>query len=481
MAFYNDQDEENQTDPNQGPQTGPETGIIGADGGSGGGSSSPKAAGSPDKGGNFVGLQTYLNANKPQAAKLGEQTAGVVASSADQARNQITGLNTQFNQDVDKNTINKDETATNQIGAGAETLDADQRNQLKKQYNAQYRGPSGLADYGDKYTGAVGASNKANQNLAAAQTEEGRGTLINQINSAPRTQGVTTFDNILLQKGVGRDKLDQVVNQNKDLKDMLSKAEQDAVTKVGRVDDPTTPDIDESAGAIGTTAKTKADTNKSVQDALNAWKGGFDTRLKEAQDTGLQNRITEDLGDGNNYFSEETMNQLGLNPNDTLFHVNPNDYINPFSASDITPSNLATTSDYNRYGALADIAGIQDPYLNQANIGQAGTAPGFSVNKQGFLNDLAAAKNNYENIYANDRTRLNRSEVPYLDSDYMGSTIKEMVENLIPQQAAKPGWGNQEMAEAMRQYLKRFQDSQGYNNRVLSQVQQFNPTTSIKG
>lgn len=486
MAFYDEQDDQNDpsvTGSGGGVQTAPGTGII-----TGGqaGASSPGAAGSPDKGGNFVGLQTYLNANQPQAAKLGEQTAGVVSSSADKARGDITGLNQQFNQAVDQNTVNKDEEATGLVSQTPENLTADQRNTLKNQYNAQYKGPQALNSLGG-YQSTLEASNKANQNIKAAQTEEGRGQLINQINDKPRTQGITTFDNLLLQKGPGREKLEGVVNQNKDLADMLSKAETAGSEKVGRLDDPNTPDVDESAGAMGTTAKTQAETYKAVQDALNSWKQGFDPRLAAAQDTGLQSRITSDiggLGAGDPYLDNETFQELGqINPHDSYYRLNLQDYLNPFSPTDVNASNVATPEDYARYGALADIAGVQDPTLKQEDIGKAGTAPKFSINQQKLGDDLKAAKDAYENDY-NTVRGLGQNSSAFGGNEgvlpeYTNMTVKEL-EALLPTLYGYGNTGSVGFANNVKAKIDQFKKERGLNNRVMSTLDQAGNTSDGK-
>jgi hypothetical protein len=473
MAFYNPDEEQ---DPNQEgqAQTGPESSIITGNGAGGTSSSpAPAAAGSPDKGGNFVGLQTYLDANKNQASKLGDQTAGVVTNSVDQARQNISGLNQKFNEQVDQNTVSKDEGATALAGSTPESLTPDQRNQVKKQYNAQYKGPTGLVDITGDYANTLDSTNKANQNLSAAQTEEGRGTLINQINSAPRTKGVTAFDNILLQKGPGRDKLAGVTEQNKDFKDILPQVQQAAQAKVGRVDDPSTPDVDESAGALGTTAKTQADTYKTVQDALNTWKQGFDPRLAAAQDTGLQDRVTQDFGGGDYALNQETMDLLGLKAGDVMYKNKFNDYLNPFSPTDVTAANVATPEDYARYGALADLAGVQDPALNQSDIAKAGTAPKFSLNKEKLQSDVKASEQKYNQDFNSRRDIATPGAIAKYNSGngvsgpINSATPQELLDTWIPYYESKRqyGWGGP-IADALKQIVNDFNNEYGKQNQI---------------
>lgn len=488
MAFYDPNKDEDQ-DPNQsanGVQTGPGSSVITpGDGGAPSAQGAPQAAGSPDKGGNFVGLQTYLNANKPQAEKLGNQVAGVVTNSANQARDSVSGLNQKFNQAVDQNTVQNSQN----LGDAPESLSDDQRAQLKRQYNAQYRGPSQLSDLSDDYMNSIKATNTATQNMTDAMTEAGRGNLINQVNSAPRNRGVTTFDNILLQKGPGQEKVNQAVNQSQDVKDLLSNAQTSAQQKVGMFDDPSTPDINEATGAKGTTEKTQKDTYKTVQDALNAWKSGFDQRLANAQDTGLQSRITQDLGEigaGDPYLTQETMETLGLTPNTRIYRTNLQDYLNPFSPTDVNAANFATPEDYARYGALADIAGVQDPFLNQANASKAGTAPQFGINQLNLKQGLLDAQNNYENKYAT-QTGITKDfgmpqVLPGIDANkqsYDNFTPKEIVEQVIPRLTGMIANTTDRSAQdyfqglinQLKSAVNQFKSSEGYNNMVKSEAQ----------
>lgn len=455
MAFYNPEEEEQ--DPNQeasgGVQTGPGSSVI--TGGENAPTNTPNSqpAGSPDSGGNFVGLKTYLDANKNQASKLGDQTSGVLSNSVNQAQESVSGLNSKFNQAVDQNTVTQDQEATNLVGSTPESLSEDQKNQLKKQYSASYKGPTGLADLGDDYTQALKTTNQASQNIQDAQTEAGRGNLIKQVNSKPRTTGATTFDNILLQTGPGGDKLQAVASQHGGVKDLLTNSEKSAQQKVGTLDDPNTPDVNEASGAKGTTAQTQASTYKAVQDALNSWKTGFDPKLAAAQDVSVQNRLTQDLGDGDYNFSQETMDALGLNPEQSLYKLNLNDYINPYSVADINAANVASDEDYAKYLALSEIAGLENPILKAEDRGKAGTAGPFSLNKEKFVADRNKAEADYNNAYKKDVVGA-------------GGTA-EQLEQFLRDLGSSPDMGDglgQSLYSGTKDVLEKWKASQGLNN-----------------
>jgi len=471
MAYYND-DNQDEDELNQGFQTGPESSIITGQGAAG---SSPQTpAGKPDSSNSFVGLQTYLNANKPQAEKLGEQTASIVDSSADAARQGVQGLNQKFNQAVDQSTVQKDQDAMGLVGSTPENLSADQRAQLKKQYGATYGGPSQLADLNDDYSQTMKAANLASQNVNLAGTEEGRSNLVKQVNNAPRTKGATTFDQILLQTGPGRQKLIDTASRNADVKNLLPQAEQAAQQKAQE--------------AKTTTQKTQADTLKSVQDALAGWQAGFEPKLAQAQDTSLQSRLASDIGgyyDGSDpYLDSETYQELGqVNPHDRIYKLNLQDYLSKFSPSDVNAANVASPEDFARYGALADLAGVQDPYLKQADAAKAGTAPKFSVDQQRLGKDLTEAKTKFMNEY---KTKVglgagvapdggNYGYVPQLE----GATIEELDTKWIPW-LKNNGGTDAVVGQNIQMKVDEFKNQHGYNNVLKSTLDKAGNTSDGK-
>lgn len=392
MAFYQDDDEEQQ-DPNAqqgGVATSGESGVIGA---SGTGASGPQATtNTPDKASNFVGISQYLNANKPQAAKLGDQTAGVINNSADQARQGVGALN-QEAQDKIKAVNPLADDIKGKLSSGAEALSAGERGTIKDTAAAQYKGPQNEMGL-NSYQNAAKATKTATGNIDNSGTEQGRMNLIGQVNAKPRTQGMNTFDNALLQAGGGREKLAQAASANQDVKGALDQSAQNIRGQIGRLDDPSTPDVDESAGAMGTTAKAQADAYKQIQDAMGAWKTGFQPKVKSAQDAlvAQQNAITGDLGDNPYDLTQESLDLYGLGEGTNIYNTDLNKYLSLANVGDINADNVASAEDYARYAALADLSGEQNLMLNPENASKAGTAPKMSINRDLLQSDLATTR-----------------------------------------------------------------------------------------
>lgn len=485
MAFY-DPDDENEQDPNQqqgGVQTSAGSGLISGQGGSSSNGPPAPAANSPDSPGNFVGIKTYLDANKPQAAKLGDQAAGVINSSADQARQGVQALQTQANDQI-KGVGNLNSNISGKLSGAPETLTNDEKNVVKQTASAKYTGPKDETSFGDTYNNAAKTSKTATTNIDNSGTEQGRMNLISQINSKPRTQGMNIFDNTLLQAGGGREKLAQAAGANQDVKTALDNETQAIRGKIGRADDPSTPNIDESAGAVGQTNKAQADAYKQIQDAMTSWQSGFTPKVDQVknQQLDLQNRVNEDLKD--NQLSQETMDLLGLSDGQTYYNSNLRDYINPFSVSDINAGNVASQQDYARYAALSDLSGTDQTLLNPADAVKAGSAPMFGANKDKLSKDLQTSKNNFESAYNNQVGGvLNTSYLPpntnwsqtmpnawTAGKDVRGATPKELENFWIPtlkQAVAQTGDHIYQVGlDGIQKSLDQWKASQGFNNKV---------------
>lgn len=402
MAYYNNQEDEDQQTQGTTAQTGPQSGVITGDGGSSSNAPVAKATNAPDHPGNFVGIQQYLNANKSQAAKLGDQTAGVINNSADQARQGVQALQTEAQQKVQA-TPSLGQDIMGKLSNGAENLSDAEKNQIKATQTAQYKGPQTEMDL-NSYQNAADKTKTATQNIGNVGTDQGRMNLISQVNSKPRTQGINLFDNALLSAGGGREKLAQAAQANQGVNGQLDQATQAIRGQIGRADDPSTPDVDESQGAIGQTAKAQADAYKGVQDALSSWQSGFDPRVKQAQQQAidLNNSITQDLGDNPYDLNQQTADLFGLQQNGitNTYGVNLGDYFKQADLGQFTPETIATPQDYARYAALSDLAGVQPSALDLSKSNLAGTAQLPGVDQAKVLADIKAAQNKYETNYS---------------------------------------------------------------------------------
>lgn len=434
MAYYSNEDEE-QLDPDaqQGQSLiGGESSQISGQGVSAGAAGAPtavKSSTTPDNPGNFVGIQQYIQANKPQAEQLGTQAADIVTKSTEAARQSIGNLGQAASQQI-KGQEALDQGVIGQIGSGAEQLSQEQKDQAKKVAAAQYQGPVDYTGLGESYSEAAKRTQEAQDRLKQVETEEGRTSLVSGIGDQQRSKGVNVFDAALLQAGGGRQKLADVAAQNKDISGLLGGAEQDIQQKIGQ--------------AQSTTQASQKQAQDAINTALAQWKAGFAPKVDLARQALIdqQNRVMSDLGGADRYaLTPETMALLGLgtvaqdartiqvptflykdDPNhpdemvltpqeiaavrNKTYGVDLNKFITQADPTGINAANVASANDYARYLALADLAGDTSGILQAGNEQLAGTAPKLKADKEALGKEIDAAKDSYRSqqlaSYTND-------------------------------------------------------------------------------
>ena len=404
MAFYNEKDDQDQEEviyDGQPISTSQTSGTV--DTGSGPSSDSASVAAGANQAKSaasrkptFAGINDYLAANKTQAERLGQQVSSKVTGIVDTARQNIGNLQKEADEKI-KGAQAVDPTIFNQLGE-AEKLSQEQRDQFKNTANAQYQGPQDYTQL-EAFTNAAQSSKEAEEALKNIGSETGRVQLLNQINGGRTTQGINTFDAALLSAGSGRQQLEQVAEQNKDLGDLFNTTKENITSTIGRYDDPNTPE-NEAAGAMGQTQQNSQAAQKAIQEALANWASGFNPRVQEAQQQLIdqQNRVTQDLGgSGTDRYTltDETLQLLGLTEGMNTYGVDLNRFLQLADPSQITAANVASAEDYARYLALADLAGIDPEILKQEDEHLAGTAPGLEYNKEELQKAINEARDPY--------------------------------------------------------------------------------------
>lgn len=364
MAFFQNQDDE--LDGNGQPvQTSAQSGTLGG----GQQTQAPTANPSqntPDKPGNFVGIKTYLDANKKQAGKLGNQIGGVIGNSANQARQGVQGLNDEFNQKAGSAVGIDQDALKSTEGLGA--INDQQKQTLQNQLGAQYGGPADLQSLGG-YQDVNKNVGIAAGNLKNSGTEEGRKSLIGQVNNKARTAGMTNFDNALVQSGVGRENIANAVNANKDAMN-----------------------LDQTLAANNTSAQQKAaDISAQDEATRNATSGAVNTNFKKIYDAlGIkqqnavsgQDKDTQTLKDllAANDPTKIDSSKLGLNVGDSIYNLNLADYAGNVQAgdNDITRADVASDEEASKLNALNEL-------VNQSNFNlgkkEGGLGPQFTAGK----------------------------------------------------------------------------------------------------
>lgn len=374
MAFANQIDDEDENIEGQPVQAGGTSSIISGQGATAT-STAPTPAAAPagtatGAGGNFVGIQQYINANKPQSAKLANQVGGYVEDLGENARNELSTAQSGYNSAVGSNTVEYNKGLFDEVGQNAAQVAADaaKKAEVEKQRTAQYKGPSSFLE-SEFYNPAQAAVKAATSASDQTSNEEGQKQMLGQFQQQPRVnQGALAFDSALLSSDpTARARLEAARVANSDLQGSLDRTISEGLTKAQQ--------------AAATTAATKASANEN----LNTQLSDFDTMLKNkvasltSQSKSQADNLITALRNGTN-LTDAQVKSLGISKEQyTNLLADMNLLKNTFGNSkyvDLSPyatkvgvdgqinaQNAASAEDYARYIALNDLMGQQGQLL----------------------------------------------------------------------------------------------------------------------
>lgn len=402
MPYVEEQDDnQNNGQSNQQVAGGGNTTVpptLGSSSGTGNaGPSSAPGGGSPKgtSSGQFTNLQSYLDANADQG--FGGKVAGNIQSEVDQANKAQQGAGTQFQQQVDQNTIKYDPNLVNQAATDSTNFVQDPNNvaQFAKQRDATYQGPKSLSDDSSVYNNTNQAVQQAYNDANLYNTAGGQHALLTQKYGAPGySQGQQGLDSLLISNDPNSQKALQGVQQNanqsqngfQNLQNQLSNyAQQGAAT--------TANTSNQAKGTINGAANTLQNTlnqavlsgqqfvnnyNPQVQSAL---KSGDFTQLQGAMPNGLQQgqKVSDwGLNLGNYY----TPSEASTNPQS----INANTVANSQQVAQMNALNLLANN-----GATALDPSVAGKYSDPNSL--AGT---FNMNQ--FSNDANARSTQFQQL-----------------------------------------------------------------------------------
>lgn len=423
MAYYNEQEDEN--DPNEdasgGVQTGPSSSVISSGQGAGAASAnSPQGpANSPDKSGNFVGLRTYLDANKSQSGKLGDQVFGQVTNAVNDASSEIGTLGSRFQQKADAgqiqniNNANQDaqgivnKAATGTVGAGPDNTDL---NRFKEISTATYKGPNALNEAQDIYNPAYQKLQTAQKQADLTKNEEGTQQLLKNIyKQSDYATGQNRLDALLLNSDDNKAKLNQARAAAAPLQQNFEGAEKGAseyaAAQKALADQTRT-------GAQTNLSQTQAQRNADIEKLLNQMQWGEDAKQGTEDDatTGWDseyNDLMKRLGstDSNLSLKEDQLAQLGLSDNQRVFDklLNPNELKNYFTKQAADQNKLISKDQQYQLDALDQLANqyggeLKNKFTQAELAGTQSKADAQAFNKNDFTARNAAMDKDYGNV-----------------------------------------------------------------------------------
>lgn len=319
MAFYNNEDED-QLDPNApaAPQPSGQSAIISGQG------STPGAGASkaPDNPGNFVGIKQYLDANKTQASKLGDQVSGQIAGSIQGASDEIGGIRDKFNQVADSGTIKNLNTAADDAkgivgqaatGAFGKGPTQDQQNRFKEVSTAQYKGPKALNEtdfYQPAYSKVKEAQNYAN----LSKNESGNQQLLRDMYQDPSySSGANRFDAYLLKNDEAQQKLASSRANAEGLQGAFDTADTNAAQYAKDLQAKTDA-VRQGArtGLEDTRVKRSDEVDAGLKDIQSDWSSEYDQYVN----------LLNNSDQGNNLaLNDEQMQKLGVNADQHIYNM----------------------------------------------------------------------------------------------------------------------------------------------------------------
>jgi hypothetical protein len=350
--------------------------------------------------GSFTNLQSYLDANKDQAAGMGQKvvdnldsTANTAKSNIDNFSNGVSSVN-KVNQDDLNNNFYNDPTKADK--AAYTTL------------KTGYTGPNDVSKV-NGYSDSIDAWNKASQGLKDASTESGRQQLLKNTYDKPGyTAGQNMLDQTLVQNNAdSKSAFENVQNKWSGLSSMLDSA----TSKAG---DTIKSNLTNDAANKSLIAQSEQDAQNNLVNPIKQRADAYNASMPAVQ---------ADLKSGvnSNSYSQDALDRLGLTANTNLYGANVNDYYK----QDLTQANansMATDTERSRYVALQNLldGGGMDITASGKQFDP------YSIDKAGLDSKIASGKASYDYGYNNYDMSANApagsSEMNYLHAaaGYMG-------------------------------------------------------------
>lgn len=297
------------------------------------------ASNAPKSSGRYSNIQTYLNANKEQAADMGSKITSKVETNAVKASEDVGKLA------AEKPTITQLDPNRYLSNPTANT-DEDIAEYQALKNTGGYTGPEDISKTSN-YSNAQNSVNKADSLVKATATEDGRMGLLKDEYTRPNYQrGAQILDQTLLQNDTGS-------------KDKFAELNQ-KYSGISSLFDNTVKEVGDSINQ----GKTQALKNK--QDLQSAEKSTLDNLYNPIQERAAQfnstnqdfvNRINSDIAD--KYLSQETLDTLGVKEFTNLFDLNLQNYAT-FDTTQAQANNLATPEERQKFASLMKLLNGDD-------------------------------------------------------------------------------------------------------------------------
>lgn len=313
MAFYNEEDNEQEQQQNPEAQQaalgapvttgGPSSVITGQGSGSAAGAQATSAANTPDNPGNFVGIKQYLDANKNQAEKFGQDVKTKFDTQTSQTEEQIGQLGGSFQQLANQGTISNLATAgqdaqtiaqntANASKAALQAQKAADQARFAEVANAQYKGPKELIET-DLWQPTYKGVQKAQSYFVGEKGEELKGEgqktqILNSLYGSPSyTSGQNKLDTYLLNSDENVSRIQDSLNKAGALSGQFDSQTASAKEYAGQLKAQTEAARTQARSSLETSraARTKAITKELDKQSKN-WREDYNKYLNLLRNSG---------------------------------------------------------------------------------------------------------------------------------------------------------------------------------------------------
>ena len=396
MAFYAGDEEDDDNLVAGGGEPAPasvQSGVIDGQGAATQ-ASQAQATSAPDKSGNFVGIRQYLDANKPQASKLGDQVSGQIQGTIQGAQNEVSGIGEKFQGLANQGQISdignagaQAQSITNKAASQTadQGLNDQEKNRFKEVANAQYKGPSSLIET-DLYQPAASKVKEAQNYAALSKNEKGNQQLLRDLYKAPDYSfGENRLDSYLLNAGDNRAKLAESRKGADGLSGTLTAAEASAA-QYAEQQKALADSIRQATqkNLVGTQTQRNTDVQKELDGISKDWRSEYDSYL---------NVLKNSNGGQNLQLSDEQAKKLGVEKGQRIFNIlNPSSGNTPeqyLSLQEFDPNKVISKDQQAQLSALDELAGTfggatQNKYTQKELAGTLDKATAFAADKFGL-------------------------------------------------------------------------------------------------
>lgn len=343
----------------------------------------------------WTNLQSYIGANKDNAARMGQKVTGDISAVGQGAVQEKQALGSEVTADVAKNTV-RDSGLINQLSADPTKVN---KQAYTQQSTATYGGPTDLSSY-NRYADVQKKVQNLGQKLQATESDAGRKALLAESYARPDYgQGMQSLDNFILS--ASPESVQQIQNTRQQYGNVGS--EWDALQ--GQL-----------SGAISqgreTTERTAADTKAAYERAFGQSLGQVTEAERIAQETNAARDakiadLTSKISSGDPNVRAQGYQEAGIDPAVAEYllanGVSPARVIQDMG--DVGIGNYLSAADRARYEALAalenrgitrDLArtgSVTDFGLDTDFLSKAGTARDIQTRaEQRAASDTAGAK-----------------------------------------------------------------------------------------